>query len=32
MRLMFSLYRKEYRNLKLARATKGRGLGRSEKV
>jgi hypothetical protein len=27
---MFSQYRNEYRNLKLARVTMGRGLGRSE--
>jgi hypothetical protein len=27
--LKFSLYRKEYRNFKLARHTMGRGLGRS---
>jgi hypothetical protein len=27
---MFSLYRNEYRNFKLAGATKGSGLGRSE--
>jgi hypothetical protein len=31
MKLMCSLYRNEYRNFKLARATMGSGLGRSEK-
>jgi hypothetical protein len=30
MRLMASLYRKEHRNLELAGATMGSGLGRSE--
>jgi hypothetical protein len=29
---MCSLYRNEYRNLKLAGATMGRGLGRSERI
>jgi hypothetical protein len=32
MWLLCSLYRNEYRNLKLARATIGRGLGRSKRT